>query len=81
MTLLLALALGAGVGDTVAIAASQPEPSVPVAAASSLELRIDPLVDLYFFVRAQAADLSGAPLAGYLARALPATWPFDLDPR
>jgi hypothetical protein len=40
---------------------------VPPTAAegTGLELRIDPLVDLYFFVRAQAADRGAAPVPGH----------------
>ena len=41
-----------------------------------LELQIDPLVDLYYFVRAQAADSDATPQPGYeeavdAARAIP----------
>jgi hypothetical protein len=68
--LILAIGLACGPGDEATPSTEAPKPDGAAAEATngtSLELRISPLVDLYCYIRAQAADEDAEPSPGHEA--------------
>jgi len=68
LALLLCVACGPRGQATPSVEVSGPDTAAPQRTdGTSLELRVSPLVELYFYVRAQAADVDVEPPPGYEA--------------
>ncbi len=63
----LALCLACGPSDPTTPSAEAPTAPPETTGGTSLELQLSPLVDLYYYVRAQAADADVEPTPGYEA--------------